>query len=323
MSEVALRTFDTRDIPDLVRLWNEMFAADGLNERRGIEQFTALYARVTPSQDPCADVIVAELEGTAVGYARHHWVDTADGVREHRVWIFAGPDYRGGTAERLQDAADQRARAVAIAQGPIDRPRMLGAWASDRQAWRIRMLEARGFHAERWTFEMERPTLDDIHVPGTPAGIELRRADPASLRRLWDASGEAFEDHWGGIDRSDAGFDVWRSEPYTDPGLFVVAWDGDQLAGGVMPIVNAAENRELGVNRGWMMSVFVRRSWRRRGLGASLVGAALTRLRERGLSSAVLTVDADNPTGAVGLYERAGFAVSGREISYRRPMEER
>ncbi len=164
------------------------------------------------------------------------------------------------------------------------------------------MLEARGFHAARWTFEMERPTLDHIRVPGTPAGIELRRADgdPASLRRLWDASGEAFEDHWGGIDRSDAGFDVWRSEPYTDPGPFVVAWDGDQLAGGVMPIVNAAENRELGVNRGWMMSVFVRRSWRRRGLGASLVGAALTRLRERGLSSAVLTVDADNPTGPSG-----------------------
>jgi ribosomal protein S18 acetylase RimI-like enzyme len=32
-------------------------------------------------------------------------------------------------------------------------------------------------------------------------------------------------------------------------------------------------------------------------------------------------VDADNPTGAVGVYERAGFEVELRFTAYRKPME--
>lgn len=317
-----LRAFDTPDVPHLVRVWNEMAEADGMHERRGIDHFSALYAQATPTHDPWADVVIAETAGRVVGYGRHQWVDTGDGVREHRVWIFVGPEHRGTTAERLQDWLNHRAREVAQTQGRIDRPRVLGSWALEGQDWRRRLLEGRGFSAVRWTIEMERPSLEDIAEPPVPDGISLRGvdADAASLRRVWDASGEAFEDHWGGIDRSDAAFEVWRTDPNTDPALFVVALDGAEIAGGVLPIVNAAENRALGVNRGWLMSVFVRRAWRRRGIGAALVAAALGRLRDHGLSSAVLTVDADNPTGALGIYQRAGFILSGREISYRRGL---
>jgi ribosomal protein S18 acetylase RimI-like enzyme len=32
-------------------------------------------------------------------------------------------------------------------------------------------------------------------------------------------------------------------------------------------------------------------------------------------------VDADNPTGAMGVYERAGFTVAKRMWAYRKPME--
>jgi hypothetical protein len=32
-------------------------------------------------------------------------------------------------------------------------------------------------------------------------------------------------------------------------------------------------------------------------------------------------VDSENPTGALGVYERAGFEVAKQSIAYRKPME--
>ena len=128
-------------------------------------------------------------------------------------------------------------------------------------------------------------------------------------------------DHWGGFDASDATFAQWLDSPDFDPTLFVIAWDGDEIAGAVINSIDESENRELNRRRGLLDSVFVRRPWRRRGLAAALVARSLVVLRDRGMTSAWLGVDADNPTGALGVYERAGFAVHSRAIAYRKPFE--
>ena len=138
------------------------------------------------------------------------------------------------------------------------------------------------------------------------------------LKQLWAADTEAFLDHWGGFDGSDEAFEEWLGEPNFDPTLYVVAWDGDEIAGGVLNGINTSENEQLGVRRGWLESVFVRRPWRRRGLAAALVARSLVLLRERGMTSAILGVDAENPTGALGVYERAGFVVATRDVCLRR-----
>ena len=78
--------------------------------------------------------------------------------------------------------------------------------------------------------------------------------------------------------------------------------------------------RELGIQRGWLDSVFTRRAWRRRGLARALIVRSLHLLRDRGLETAALGVDADNPSGAFGLYESAGFSATQRYISWRKPM---
>jgi mycothiol synthase len=82
-----------------------------------------------------------------------------------------------------------------------------------------------------------------------------------------------------------------------------------------------SDNEAFGRRRGWLDSVFVRRAWRRRGLGAALVARALVRLREAAMDAAMLGVDSDNPSGALALYERAGFEVHRRSAAYRKPME--
>ena len=40
------------------------------------------------------------------------------------------------------------------------------------------------------------------------------------------------------------------------------------------------------------------------------------------MTDAMLGVDAESPTGALGLYEGLGFVLHQRSIAYRRPTEE-
>ena len=61
---------------------------------------------------------------------------------------------------------------------------------------------------------------------------------------------------------------------------------------------------------GWIRSLFVRRPWRRRGLGMALLLDAFRRFHERGERKVGLGVDAESETGATRLYERAGMQVA-------------
>jgi ribosomal protein S18 acetylase RimI-like enzyme len=96
-------------------------------------------------------------------------------------------------------------------------------------------------------------------------------------------------------------------DPDTDISLWKVAWDGDEVAGVSINTVYAEENERLGINVGWLDQVSVRRPWRRKGVGAAVIAESLRLLRERGLDEASLGVDAENPTGALALYEGLGF----------------
>jgi mycothiol synthase len=60
----------------------------------------------------------------------------------------------------------------------------------------------------------------------------------------------------------------------------------------------------------------VRRSWRGRGLGSALLTHAFRELYGRGLRRIALNVDAENPTGATRLYERAGMRVGQQYATY-------
>lgn len=305
------------DLPGMVAVFNAMAEADGLLERRSVGQLAAWYARPTPHMDPAHDLLVAETDDRIVGYGRHQWIDTSDGLREHRIFVFTAPDTRHAL-DPILDAITERAAEVARAQGEAGMPRALSTFVGEAQAWRREPFERRGYAPIRWGFEMVRPDLENVDVPPMPEGIEVRPVGHEHLRQLWNADTEAFRDHWGGFDASEEAFQEWLGEPDLDPSLFVVAWDGDEIAGGVLNTINASENEQLGVERGCLDSVFVRRPWRRRGLAAALVARSLVLLRERGMRSAILGVDAENPTGALGVYERAGFQVATRDVCLRR-----
>ncbi|HQG71102.1 MAG TPA: GNAT family N-acetyltransferase, partial [Rhodoglobus sp.] len=58
------------------------------------------------------------------------------------------------------------------------------------------------------------------------------------------------------------------------------------------------------------------RQWRKRGVAAALLAHTLEAVKAAGLEKAVLDVDSDSPTGALGLYTRVGFAESNTSVNF-------
>jgi mycothiol synthase len=319
---VVLRPYaGDADLPDIVRLLNAQYEADGINERRSVESQRAWYAHASQQFDPARDVVLAELDGRIVGVAGQDWVDTRDGAfREYRLWCAVDPAHRRrGIGRALLADNEGRARELAAVQRP-DRPTAYGSFAAEGRPAGI-LLERAGYTRQRWFFDMVRPTLEDLPRVPLPAGFDLRPVTPDHHEVVWRANREAFRDHWGGSDESHEAMQRILGDPDTDTSLWLIAWDGDEVAGGVWNAIYPAENEALGVRRGWLDSVFTRRAWRRRGLARALIVRSLWLLRDRGMTSAALGVDADHPTGALGLYTAAGFAVDERFAAWRKPME--
>src|SRR4051812_4472563 len=320
--EVRLRPYrGEQDVPDIVRISNLEFAADAVPEHVELDNQLAFYRHPTDKFDPARDVTLAEVDGRVVGYGSVYWVDTNDGeYREYRLDGRVDPAWRRrGIGTALLRHNEELSRKLA-ADRPTDRKVVFGTWTGDSQAGDIGLLTANGYEQVRWFFDMTRPNLDNIDVPPMPEGLELRPVTGETIHQIWRADVEAFRDHWGGGDDSDEALQRFLDAPDHDDSLWLVAWDGDEVAGAVINGIERGENEALGLNRGWLHSVFTRRPWRKRGLAAALIGRSLLLLRERGMTSAVLGVDADNPTGALALYERAGFEPSYRASAWRKPF---
>lgn len=312
------------DVPAIVDIINAENAADGIPERRSIGETAADYRYPSDSRDARRDVTVAEFDGRPVAMATREWVDTTDGeLREYRVGGHVHPEWRRRGIGSALLAHNERSSRELAATHTTPRPRGYGAFTGNSQAGAIALLESNGYTQVRWFFDMVRPTLEEVPDVPLPEGLEARPLTPDLYDAVWKADAEAFRDHWGGFDDSPQAFQRFLDMPEFDPRLWIIAFDGDQIAGGVLNTIYPEENEGLGVKRGWLDSVFTRRPWRRRGLARALIARSLAALRERGMTSAILGVDADNPTGALGLYEGIGFAVESRYTAWRKPMEDR
>ena len=320
---LALRPYvGQSDLPEFVALSNAAALADDIPEHVTVERLRNMYAHPNDVFNPARDVTVATVGNQMVGFARREWVDTTDSdLREYRLHGVVHPAWRRrGIGTALLFEGERRTRELA-ATHDTSRPRAFGSWSIDRQVGNAALLRANSYQPVRWFFDMVRPTLDDIPDLPMPDGLAVRPITPDLYRRVWDAQTEAFHDHWGGHDTSEESFQRWISSPTVDPSLWVIAFDGDEAAGGVKSSINSAENEALDFKRGWLDSVWTRRAWRRRGVARATIARALALLRDRGMTSAGLGVDADNATGAVGLYEDIGFEVDYRSTAWRKPLD--
>jgi mycothiol synthase len=154
-----------------------------------------------------------------------------------------------------------------------------------------------------------------------PDGLDLRPVSREQYRTIWDASAEAFRDHWGENEWTEAEWSRFEVEPqHADPRFWRVGWDGDQVAGAIVTTVPAEENERHGRSRVYVSMVSVRRRWRRRGLARALLASSLVGARDAGFTSASLGVDTDSPTGATDLYRSLGFEPQRTFTNWRKPL---
>jgi ribosomal protein S18 acetylase RimI-like enzyme len=302
---------------DLHRVVNR---ADGNTEVKTADELRLAFEHWT-HVDPREDGILAFVDDQLVATSHIDWLDSNDGRRFYISQGLVHPDWRRrGIGGALMSRNEGRLAKIA-ASHDRSRPQVLVTVAEDSDAGAIALARSRGYERVRVYHHLVRPDMEDIVVPPMPEGLEVRTITREELPRLWEAMNEAFRDHFGGDDTSEAAYRRWSEDPDLDLSLLSTAFDGDEIAGGVLGYIVPEENELQGYRRGWTDPVFTRAPWRRRGLASALLGRTLALLRDRGMTSAQLGVDTENAYQAFDLYERHGFRRVRSVSEWHRPLE--
>jgi mycothiol synthase len=261
--------------------------------------------------DLARDVFLLELDGRLAAYAAFE--DRGGG----RLLVdgYVHPELTGrGLGGELLRLTEERARAeLAAVPGPARVYLQNAALASDPAA--PGLYAAHRYEPTRhfWRMVID---LDAAPEPETPAGIELRLLhDPAERRVLYETLEEAFADHWEHRRRD---FEDWSRRVFGvagfDPTLVWVALEGEEVVA-----ANVCWWKRHG-DWGWVGILGVRPPWRRRGIAEALLETAFAELFRRGERRVALGVDAQSPTGATRLYEKAGMRVLWEAVVYEKEL---
>jgi mycothiol synthase len=255
--------------------------------------------------------VVETKDGQIVGYEEFH------NVKDHyhlHADGYVHPKLKGhGIGISMLRAIETRAREEIKLAEPGVRV-FLRSTFDNKDEWGHSMLKAEGYSTIRYFWRMEIKLTEMPPAPVFPKGVELRPFVPEEhARALWQADNEAFRDHWGSHDIT---FEEWShrkfGRPNFDPTLWMITWDGDQIAG-------FSQNRyRMGI--GWIGTLGVRRPWRKLGLGLALLQHSFGEFYKRGMTTIGLGVDASNPTGATRLYQRAGMYVASEFVTYEKEL---
>lgn len=312
------------EYPQIADVFSRSWHADGLEVVMSAEDAARLYSNIK-NFNPYQDFLMVQVGTQLVGYGRTFWQDEEndDGSGTIRVYgfrFYIVPEWRGKGLERPMLLYYARHLAEIAGSHDFAGSRFLQSFVSDQYPQYKEALESEGYQAVRYEYEMLRPDLENVPELALPEGIEVRQVQTEHLRAIWEAEVEAFRDHWGFSEPEEGDYRRWLDFPNFQPHLWQVAWDseGDQVAGMIRNYISEEENTRYGRQRGYTEYISVRRPWRRRGLARALLARSLRMHKDLGMTQAALSVDSQNPAGALQLYESMGFQLVTRNATYRK-----
>ena len=317
MNEVRIRNYRERDLEPLVELINAADAVDQLEWGTSLQELRERFS--LPTLKPEDNVFVAQVGERVVGYVRLR-LEKGEAESVFKIEGVVHPEWRRwGIGRRLLQRAHQRAEER---QGEVVSETVyFDADCEHEEAGRMALFESFGMRPTRYFLDMAYAPLEDIPEPQFPPGISVRawvrgQDNEATLAVFNDA----FADHWDFIPEPLEEWLHWASRPRFRPELNLLAVAGEEIAGLCLCDVNEEHIARIGRQEGLVDILGVRRPYRHQGLGRALLLAGLHALKEAGMESAMLGVDAESLTGATRLYESVGFVEHRQYILYRRPL---
>jgi mycothiol synthase len=308
---LRLRPGKWSDLEAVARLIYEVCAADG-DTSVAVTPEELKHEWETPGFTLARDTYVAETDtGRIVGFEEFnnghaHAILHTDG--------YVHPDYKGrGIGTSLLRAIEGRAlEEMALAEPDVRVS--LRSTIDNRDPTSHDLHRDEGYLPLRYHWRMEIVLAGPPLEPSFPEGIELRPFIKGEHDiAVWQAQNEAFRDHWGSHDQT---LDEWKrsrfDDPEFNPSLWAIAWDGDEVAG------FSLNRYRMGI--GWIRTLGVRRPWRKRGLGEALLYHSFAEFYRRGTKIIGLGVDAQNPTGATRLYQKAGMYPASEFVTYEKEL---
>jgi mycothiol synthase len=243
------------------------------------------YAQVRDVKDPPVDVFGMQCIHPAFDDAEWLWNDLL-------AWM------------------ESEARRV-IAKAPEDALIALVNGAREQDLRTQQELEKHGFNCNRTFHRMRIDFSEPVSEVSSPEGIRFRNVVPGEDDiALVTAYQEAFANHYGILKQPfEVELQEWRDlmqKDDFDPSLWFLATDTTR-DNAIVGLCVCHKEARGDSTRGQIDDVGVLPAWRRRGIGLAMLSLAFSKLESRGVKGAILTVDTQNETGALALYERVGM----------------
>ena len=265
---------------------------------------------ISPGFDPAEDIrLVFAADGTLVGYVEA-WTTTKPPVHPW-IWGRVHPDYEGlGVGSWMLGWAEEHVLS-AMDELPSDLRFAPRVGAVSQANGSHKLFDDFGYRYLRSSYRMRINLEAPPQAPVWPEELTIRTYNPETdLDAVYRTDQDVFRDHFGFIEEPyEEGLARFKHHltEYEDfdPSLWFIAWDGDEVAGICLCRPHSYEDPDIG-----HVSVLgVRRPWRKRGLGLAFLQHAFGEFYRRGKHKVSLGVDAENLTGALRLYEKAGMHV--------------
>lgn len=190
------------------------------------------------------------------------------------------------------------------------------------------LAHACGFDAGKRSFEMLRTLPRDPGEFGAWSGalggeLVVDRFDARYVEELRQVHNDSFIPYQpGGAPVPAEAWERRFSQPTFRPDLSFLMLDSGtgEIGGYVLSACVTERSGHSGPRHVTLATITTRHGYRRRGVATALIGAVLSEAVVQGFETAGLDVDTDNPSGALRVYERAGFTVAYSATSYARAL---
>jgi mycothiol synthase len=315
---IELRPLSNDDIPALAGHLAAVEAVDRTGEHYNESDLVEEFGN--PELERGKDIVGAFDGDDLVGYFLVYPRSAADTYQRVHLEGSVRPQRRGqGIGTRLVEAMVARADAVHRERHPDRHARftLSGSSANEEQA---QLLAAFGIVPDRWSFTM-RAQVRAVDPPADlPDGLEIRRYDASYDAAMLAAHNEAFADHPNFAPWTRAMWRHWVTDSRSfraDLSLVVVeSARPERVVSYLQSNEYDATFEVTGRREAYVAKVGTLPEFRSRGLATTLLRQALALYRDAGYDEAALDVDSENPTGALGVYRRAGFEVESRWTNY-------